>query len=100
MPLEIPSTQAPYKPTHQNVLIGTGGCNEDYSSNLYWKRPRPYAEKQVQCDEDPFLSQASSSSVIAEAPVEDWDDIISRVPASWLRAGKDADLVEPLLAIF
>ena len=28
MPLEIPPNQAPYKPTHENVLIGTGSCTE------------------------------------------------------------------------
>ena len=54
----------------------------------------------MQTGEDAFLSQASSSTVIAEAPVEDWDDLVSRVPASWLRAGKDVDLLKPLLAIF
>ncbi|HSL85854.1 MAG TPA: hypothetical protein VK861_02835, partial [Bacteroidales bacterium] len=101
LPEAIPTDQPVYRHTHQNVLLGQGICSEDSATQRYWKRPREVADVGIQHGNNAFktITEDTRALSIQQAPV-DWNELVARLPAEFLRRETEMSLVEPLIEIF
>ena len=100
LPTEIPSSQPPYKPTQENVLLGTGYCQEDLATSKFWRRPKATEEKEIQVGMDNTLK---ALEILSKSPTilqQEWEDGLLRFPAEYLKSSQENNLQPILLEIY